>query len=278
MFCLRYNKVSQGDFKRFSTSEKIKFLIDNDIFIVTDGSWFMNEFFNFDLFINFSVFDNEPFSFWKTYSFNKHYIQLNPLVEHEVRLLLERTISNEFYSELDQIELRLMTILKKKKKIEFLSETVDSCNIFNLKKIRVELNNASRKIEVPPEDFYDIIRLEEFWVLDTIFTEYITPNLYNNSSFYKDYSKDFSKINKVNFCLYLLKELIEDDKNINPKSTDEDLGDISRFPKKTTCYQYAYYFVSIGLVDKLYHDGMNWSDIGKYLAKKVNANHTNMTN
>lgn len=202
-FPLFNNIVDSKYFKHLSTSEKIKLLLQKDIFFFEttynkDGFYCQN----FDK-LDFSVFEKFLFGFYELYEIDNKSIKLNPLIQPEVfeGLCLEVKLCLDTSILMDEINFQLLLLKNRKEKVKYLREKIAETGFFDAYFLNFEFDKNTNEIFLSPIYYNEIIlfnpRIVEKWVTG----QYSPHNLFLHSEDYliKFYSL-YQKLLIVEFC------------------------------------------------------------------------------
>lgn len=151
-FPLFNNIIDRTIFDNLSTSEKIKLLLQKDIFFY-GNMWFHNKFYCQDFGeLDFSVFEKLDFCFNETYEINNISIGINPLIQPEVFEGICNSVRQCLGTTLiiDEISFNLSMINKEKDKQKYLTEEISKIDPFGLSSLYVEFDRNTNKISLAP--------------------------------------------------------------------------------------------------------------------------------
>ncbi|QLG44584.1 hypothetical protein [Costertonia aggregata] len=248
-----------------TTSEKIKYFLENDIFeiqkgeclIPTNGIKCVPE-----EYIDLNQFDALPFRINESYRTDEYVIGINWL------FLLE--IFEVFKTQLDlldtsnEIDFNLNFLSNVDEQLNYLQEVIKRNDPFKLKCFTVEYNIWTDELILGAGTEYNFFLISESYQID-----YILGKVYLGSTFdFEEYSnlsefgKSLSKFLKVKYCLFHIKN-IQNLVNDNLESIDTLNDDIENY----NAYCAAYFFDKIGLVKKMQQAGFTQTKIYSIIGK-----------
>jgi hypothetical protein len=265
--------VDRGVFESFNTSEKIKLLLQKDIFKI-GNTWYNHEFYCGEDFskLDFSVFEKLDFNLNETYKIDNKIISLNPLVATEVF----KGICGAIYlcpkttAFLNEIKFQSTTLSKQKDKEKFLRKEIARIDPFKLPTLLVEFDWNKNEIGLAPEQSIEIVSNNPDFIQEWITGEhnpggmYLTTKHPNLNRFYSSYQQFIT----AEFCYNELQNL---------KNTESEIEESAVENKdKFTAYQQTYFLVKTGLVKKLRSANYSEIDIARLVSKLINRSFDNV--
>tara|TARA_A100000171_G_C2140435_1_gene155153 strand:- start:2027 stop:3019 length:993 start_codon:yes stop_codon:yes gene_type:complete len=274
--------VDRGVFESFNTSEKIKLLLQKDIFKI-GNTWYNRELYCGEDFskLDFSVFEKLDFNLNETYKIDNKIISLNPLVTTEVF----KGICGAIYlcpkttAFLNEIKFQSTTLSKQKDKEKYLRKKIARIDPFKLPTLLVEFDWSKNKIGLAPEQSIEIVSNNPDFILEWITGEHYPGGMYqatkhpNLDSFYSSYQKFII----AEFCFNEIKSIEKqnDDKNSLANNQNNKGASVEGSQKNWSTYEFAYLFEKLGIVDKMKATGLTFEAVSEIIGTAINRSPKN---
>lgn len=276
MGVLRFWNIARvSNFTLLSTGEKIKYLLEKDILYVGE-TWSLYNRPNCVSWqnIDFSQFDKRRFDLFSLYSTDEgDSLNINPLFNEEVFENFQHKVET-YYVDYDEYLLSIDLLESRDEKTDYLRNILKSQNVFKLDNIISDYNHHSRQLMLGHEMAIEFNKSSPDIFMDHLMGIDIPIRWYCHNKFIECFKNEYSHFAIAQWVLSKIEEI-----NLNVQNNDElELLEDYGIPNNLKSYQYAYFFQSIGFVEKHFNKGVSYANIGKMISELVHLNHTNITN
>lgn len=218
-----HNLISSNEFEKLTTSEKIRWCLEKDIFYYAPEGCTNYMKFNcvpFDN-IDLSDFDKEPFILNKIYKLKKDSISLGEVFSEEIFYkICEYSAVGKGYlieNETNRIEFKIKSLNTEEDKLSYLTSEIDTLNLFDLPILDILYSKNNEELSIGPAVKYKMMEVTSEvqlgWITGRYDYDYSNLELEENDFFVK-FEKDFKKFLIYEYCQREIKMIKENSKRI----------------------------------------------------------------